>query len=87
MCFSVCLFVGYSIFVVKGNLQPCEADRYLKHHPVSKEDILKLQQQIKPKGETSNQLADTAEHSGIFILGASSDIPGYEFKRDRRSQL
>lgn len=54
---------GYSIFVVKGNLQPCEADRYLKHHPVSKEDILKLQQQIKPKGETSNQLADTAEHS------------------------
>jgi len=58
---------GYSIFVVKGTLQPCEADLYLKHNPVSKDAFSKAKEQrknnstsVKPP-EQSSEPAKTAD--------------------------
>ena len=58
-------FQGYSIFVVKGNLQPCEADQYLIHSPVSKEDFLKSKQQSASVAKTKEQV-DSEQSSGML---------------------
>eukprot|EP00794_Sanderia_malayensis_P018906 gene18906-20809_t len=47
---------GYSIFVVNGNLQPCEADVYLKHNPVSKDEFRKSKEQrVKPSATAATK--------------------------------